>query len=91
MEYPKTHVGGKRGLSIEVTRNTYQVKNINIKVWEGDSVNIVSGGNILLDADNNYYPSEEVYYVVYWNRSMKAELLDKAHWDAHVGMEVDLG
>ena len=91
VEYPKTHVGGKRGLSIEVTRNTYQVKNINIKVWEGDSVNIVSGGNILLDADNNYYPSEEVYYVVYWNRSMKAELLDKAHWDAHVGMEVDLG
>ncbi len=90
-QYPKTRIKGKGGISIDVTRNTYQVKDIRIQVWDAEGDEIVPGGNILLEAENNYYPTEETYYVVYWHRSMKAELLDKAHWDAHVGMEVDLG
>lgn len=91
MNHPKTCVKGKSKLNIDVTKYTYQVKNIKIQVWDAEGDEITQGGNIVLEADNDYYPAEEAYYVVYWKNSMKTELLDKAHWDEQVGMEVDLG
>ncbi len=84
----KTKVKKKSKYTLTLTDNTLMVKDIHFIVWDREGDEIVRGGDIRFDAENNYYPSEEYYYVVYWHQSMKAEVLDRRHWDKGEGMEV---
>ncbi len=85
---PITKVGEKstKNFVLGTLGGSKQIKDIEVTIWDREGDEIVTNGKYSIDG----YATEECYYFIHWNNPVKAEKLDKAHFDARKSMDEEV-